>query len=308
LRVRIAATNFTSDMTDSTATSSVSFDKEKYLQNPEWSLVSDIITLKSIGTVLSDKKYRYETPRQGVLAGDNISIIKLNPGHNYEQAVKDLEGFERIWVIYCFHLNKNWKPMVTPPRHTRKKVGVFATRAPHRPNQIGISCVKLEKVKSLEIFISESDILNGSPVLDIKPYLPYSDSFPNASTGWVKSGLESIFEVNFNPIAQKHSLWLKNNANINIEGFARLQLEFNPKDSSRKRISSLEAGLDKKSNFILSYRTWRIIYSVNERNKRVTVREIRSGYSIDDLNDLQNDKYGDKSLHSKFLLKFNRME
>ena len=144
------------------------------------------ITLNPIGFLQSDLKQRYETPRQGVLAKESKAVIILNANENFEQAVKDLEGFERIWVIYQFHLNKNWKPLVTPPRHTRSKVGVFATRAPYRPNHIGLSCVKLDKVDGLKIHISESDILDGSPILDIKPYLPYSDSFPDVKTGWVK--------------------------------------------------------------------------------------------------------------------------
>jgi len=135
--------------------------------------MSNYILIKPIGILHSELIQRYETPRQGVLAKGSTAVIQLNPKYNFEQAVKDLDGFDRIWIIYQFHLNKNWKPLVTPPRHTRNKVGVFATRAPYRPNQIGLSCVKLEKVEGLKIFISESDILDGSPVLDIKPFLPY---------------------------------------------------------------------------------------------------------------------------------------
>ncbi|MDR3610216.1 MAG: tRNA (N6-threonylcarbamoyladenosine(37)-N6)-methyltransferase TrmO [Ignavibacteriaceae bacterium] len=266
------------------------------------------ILIKPIGMVRSESVNRYETPRQGILAGSKISVIKLNSGFNFEQALKNLEGFERIWVIYWFHLNNNWKPMVTPPRHTRKKIGVFATRAPYRPNQIGISCVKLEKVGKLEIFISESDILDGSPVLDIKPYLPYSDSFPLASTGWVKSGIENIYKVIFQPKAHVQCEWLNNQARINLESFTRLQLEFNPTDASRKRISLLKSGNMKKESLVLAYRTWRIIYHVNERNKKVTVKEIRSGYTSDELNDTHKDKYNDKCLHEKFIDYFNCME
>jgi tRNA (adenine37-N6)-methyltransferase len=270
-------------------------------------MLNDIL-LKPIGVVESKNVHRYETPRQGVLAGKNISIIKLNPKNNFEQALKYLEGFERIWVIYWFHLNNNWNPMVTPPRHTRKKIGVFATRAPYRPNQIGISCVKLEKVGKLEVFISESDILDGSPVLDIKPYLPYSDSFPLSSTGWVKSEMENIYEVIFQFKAHTQCLWLKNKADINLESFTRLQLEFNPTDSSRKRISSYVSGKHKKATFILAYRTWRIVYQVNESNKKVTVNKVNSGYTSDELNDSRNDKYKDKSLHKLFIDYFCQME
>ncbi|MHB8930019.1 MAG: tRNA (N6-threonylcarbamoyladenosine(37)-N6)-methyltransferase TrmO [Melioribacteraceae bacterium] len=253
------------------------------------------IVIEPVGYLHSDLVYRYETPRQGVLAGEKISVIELIPNNNYEQAVKDLDGFERIWVLYQFHLNNNWKPLVNPPRHTRKKVGVFASRAPYRPNRIGMSCVKLEKVEGLKIFISESDILDGSPVIDIKPYLPYSDSFPNAATGWVKNGIENIFEVRFETLAVTQCNWLKEIANINLMDFSRLQLEFNPKDNSRKRISANNSG-----DYTLAYRTWRIIYTVDETAMTVTIKEIRSGYNKEELLNIDHDKYHDKLLHQKF--------
>jgi len=258
------------------------------------------ILIEPVGYLHSDLVYRYETPRQGVLAGGKISVIELIPNNNYEQAVKDLDGFERIWVLYQFHLNSNWKPLVNPPRHTRKKVGVFASRAPYRPNRIGMSCVKLEKVEGLKIFISESDILDGSPVIDIKPYLPYSDSFPNAATGWVKNGIENIFEVRFEPLAVAQCGWLKEVANINLMDFSRLQLEFNPTDDSRKRITTNDS-----EDYILAYRTWRIIYNVDESAMTVTIKEIRSGYNKEERINRDEDKYHDKLLHQKFEDKFH---
>jgi len=271
---------------------------------------SEAIILKPIGYVQSEQVYRYETPRQGVLAKGNQSCIQLLSKQNFEQAVKKLEGFDRIWVIYQFHLNANppngrasWKPLVTPPRHTREKVGVFATRAPYRPNQIGMSCVKLEKVEGLKIFISESDILDGSPVIDIKPYLPYSDSFPNSATGWVKSGLENIYKVKFSKKAKAQIDWLKDISKINLENFARLQLEFNPTDASRKRIVQLHERA--KPKFILAYRTWRIEYGVDEPKKIVSIKEIRSGYSKEEMLIYEVDTYGDKHLHQKFCNQFN---
>jgi tRNA (adenine37-N6)-methyltransferase len=265
-------------------------------------LITEEIIIKPIGVVHSELAHRYETPRQGILAGKNISIIELNPKNNFQQALKYLDGFERIWVLYQFHLNKNWKPLVNPPRHTRKKVGVFASRAPYRPNHIGMSCVKLEKVEELKIFISESDILDGSPVIDIKPYLPYSDSFPDAATGWVKKNFENIFEVIFEPKAKKQCIWLKEKADINLVSFARLQLEFNPTDSTRKRISGFE------NDFVLAYRTWRIIYNVSETDKKVIIKEIHSGYTKDELTDKKNDKYEDKSLHKLFDKRFKTVK
>jgi tRNA-Thr(GGU) m(6)t(6)A37 methyltransferase TsaA len=239
-------------------------------------LINDEIIIKPIGFVNSEFTSRYETPRQGILAGKTISVIQLNPKNNFQQALKFLDGFERIWVLYQFHLNKNWKPLVNPPRHTRKKVGVFATRAPYRPNHIGMSCVKLEKVEGLKIYISESDILNGSPVIDIKPYLPYSDSFPDVETGWVKKNFDSIYQVVIKPKALKQCEQLKKEKNINLVNFAKLQLEFEPTDTSRKRIEKLEP--DNKTNIIyeLAYRTWRIIYHIDDIKRSVIISGIRS--------------------------------
>lgn len=231
------------------------------------------ITLNPIGFLQSDLKQRYETPRQGVLAKESSAVIYLNPKNNFEQAVKDLEGFERIWLIYQFHLNKNWKPLVTPPRHTRKKVGVLATRAPYRPNHVGLSCVKLVKVDGLKIHISESDILDGSPILDIKPYLPYSDSFPDVKTGWVKSGLENIYQVIFNEKAKMISDKLAKE-NVNLLNYARVQLEFNPTDTTRKRISHSAKKLSSENQFVLAYQKWKINYRVNEKEKKVFITNI----------------------------------
>ena len=234
------------------------------------------IFLKPIGIIHSELKQRYETPRQGILAKGSSAVIQLNAKENFEQATNDLDGFDRIWVIYQFHLNQNWKPLVTPPRHTRKKVGVFATRAPYRPNQIGLSCVKLEKVEGLKIFISESDVLDGSPVIDIKPYLPYSDSFPGSKTGWVKSGLENIYEVIFEEKAKKFADKLKKVENVNLLSYARVQLEFNPADTTRKRISQSKNKSGKENYFILAYQKWKIKYIVDEVEMKVSVKNIQS--------------------------------
>lgn len=236
-------------------------------------MINEII-INPIGFIKSDLKQRYETPRQGVLAKDSKAVIHLTSKQNFEQAVKDLEGFERIWIIYQFHLNKNWKPLITPPRHTRKKVGVFATRAPYRPNAIGLSCVKLEKVEGLKIFISESDLLDGSPILDIKPYLPYSDSFPDVMTGWAKSDLAEMYDVVFNVKAKKIGEQLKSEKNINLFDYARIQLEFNPTDLSRKRIAKIKFQKTNKENFVLSYQDWQIHYLVDEVKKKVKIFNI----------------------------------
>jgi tRNA-Thr(GGU) m(6)t(6)A37 methyltransferase TsaA len=261
-------------------------------------------TMRPIGYVRSALKYRYESPRQGSLTEIGSAVIQLNPHENFEQALQGLEGFDRIWVVFLFHLNPNWKPMVTPPRHTRKKVGVFATRSPHRPNQIGLSCVTLENIDGLNLRISGCDILDGSPVLDIKPYLPYADSFPDAATGWATGKPESRFSVTFAPEAKKQIEWLQDAENINLSGFAALQLEFEPADTSRKRISYIHAS-EGEQWYVLAYRTWRIQYRIDMGLKTVTIQRIRSGYQPRELENTAEDKHGDKAAHREFIALFS---
>jgi len=224
--------------------------------------------IEPIGYVISPNKQRYETPHQGVLADDSISVIRLNPGMNYEQALKHLEGFGMIWVIYRFHLNPDWKPMVTPPR-SEHKVGVLATRSPYRPNGIGLSAVKLVKIEGLDVTITNSDILDGSPVLDIKPYIPSYDSFPGVATGWVKNDQREKFNVELTKEAALQSEAIRENTGQNLEGYARVQLAFEPENTERKRI---EAGLD--GSFILAYRNWKIGFKVDRDNSTVIVSNI----------------------------------
>jgi len=145
------------------------------------------IEMQAIGHVASPFRERYAAPHQPGVGEAVAGSIRLLPGHNYEQAVKDLEGFSHIWVLYWMHLNDGWNPTVIPPRGSRTRRGLFATRAPHRPNRIGLSVVELVAVKGLELTIRNFDMLDGSPVLDIKPYIAYADSIPHARSGWLET-------------------------------------------------------------------------------------------------------------------------
>lgn len=215
--------------------------------------------MKPAGYVRSLIKERYEAPRQGTLSAATEAMIELEPGNNFEQALTGLEGFSHLWIVYIFHLNSGWKPMVTPPRNKGKKVGVFATRSPHRPNGIGLSCVRYIKHEGLKIYISGSDMLDGTPVLDIKPYLPYSDSFPDALTGWAGERVQVSYEVRATDTAEQQAEAIKQKEGQNLLNYARVQLSVNPDDISRKRIVRTDAG-----RYYLSYRKWRIYYEIAE--------------------------------------------
>ena len=99
-------------------------------------------------------------------------------------AYRDLEGFERIWLVYVLHRSEGWKAEVRPPRGGGKR-SVLATRSPHRPNAIGLSAVHLVAVEPTALRVQGIDLLDGTPVLDIKPYVPYADAFPDSKAGWI---------------------------------------------------------------------------------------------------------------------------
>jgi tRNA-Thr(GGU) m(6)t(6)A37 methyltransferase TsaA len=138
--------------------------------------------VRPIGVVRSPFTVHEGTPRQpgtGVVADGEI---RLRPG--MQNAVEDLAGFSHVWVIFWFHASRGWNSKVVPPRDTKKR-GLFATRAPHRPNAIGLSVVRLLQVHGLTLRIRGLDMLDGTPVLDLKPYVPYADAIPDARAGWV---------------------------------------------------------------------------------------------------------------------------
>ncbi len=149
------------------------------------------VSLDVIGYVRSPYRERHGTPRQATVGdpagGDDIAdgVLVLDESKVPAAALKDLDGFDYVWVIVWLHLNRHWRPQVKPPRGPRVARGVLATRAPHRPNPIGLSACRIVKVVGNEVHIRGHDLLDETPILDIKPYVPYADAFPTASAGWV---------------------------------------------------------------------------------------------------------------------------
>lgn len=144
---------------------------------------------RPIGILRSPYSRRIDAPHQStVVAGTEtgeaaIATLELAEWLD-EKVIQDLSGFERIWLIFAFHLNEGWKNTVKPPRGGPKR-GVLATRSPHRPNAIGLSAVELLKIEGRTLHLNGVDLLDGTPVLDIKPYVPYADAFPGSKAGWI---------------------------------------------------------------------------------------------------------------------------
>lgn len=146
---------------------------------------------RPIGVVRSPHSERYGTPRQAAVSADaarrpeQTARIELLTDVVSADALRDLEGFDYIWVVSHMHLNRGWNALVAPPRAPGRKRGLLATRAPHRPNPIALSAARLLSVRGAVIEVARLDLLDGTPVLDIKPYVPYADAFPDAQAGWV---------------------------------------------------------------------------------------------------------------------------
>lgn len=158
--------------------------------------------LATIGVVESPFKEKFATPRQPNIVSAAKARIKIASPYNQIDAFDGLEQFSHIWLIFEFHqtVKQGWKPSVRPPRlGGNKKMGVFATRSTFRPNPFGLSCVKLEGIDCIKqqiyLNISGADLIDQTPILDIKPYIQYSDSLPHAESGFaeqVESGFDKV--------------------------------------------------------------------------------------------------------------------
>jgi tRNA-Thr(GGU) m(6)t(6)A37 methyltransferase TsaA len=171
---------------------------------------------KPIGTLHTCFKEKFGIPRQMNLVEDAPATLVFYPEFAKEEAIRELTGFSHIWLLFVFHkaVTKSWPAMVRPPRlGGNKKVGVFASRSPFRPNPIGMSAVGLKSVemtaKGPILHLRGVDILDQTPVVDIKPYLPYSDIIPHAKGGFAPSPPVARFYVNFSDKALGQTILLE---------------------------------------------------------------------------------------------------
>lgn len=161
--------------------------------------------MKTIARIENGFVSKFGVPRQaGIVAGVK-SLVVFEPEYRNADAVRGMEAFSHIWLIWMFSEAERgtWSPTVRPPRlGGNERVGVFATRSPFRPNPIGLSCVKLDKVeftrdRGAVLHVSGADLMNGTPIFDIKPYLPFADSVPSATGGLPKAAVGPKLRVEF---------------------------------------------------------------------------------------------------------------
>jgi len=221
-----------------------------------------VLTCEPIGTIRTPFKTKYGAPRQPSTADErSIGTISLRPGKNFEQALQDLEGFGYVWIISWFHQNTRWKPMVLPPNGGRTKRGVLATRSPHRPNPIGLSLCRLVSVKGRTLVVENPDMLDGSPILDIKPYLPHAESFPDAAAGWIAAVNEQSqprFKVSFHPSTARGLERVEKEHGRELVTYVSGILARDPFPHSYRRIKQ-----SKRGKSVLAAKRWRFHFIVS---------------------------------------------
>ena len=166
-----------------------------------------VMDINPIAHIRTDFPEKFGVPRQSGLAENLLGTIVFEPAYRDPQALRGLEGFSHIWLIWGFSANRNepgkWQPTVRPPRlGGNERMGVFATRSPFRPNPIGLSCVEVHSIvqdaqEGPVIVVKGADLMDGTPIYDIKPYIRYADSRPDSRCGYVETLKERTLEVVF---------------------------------------------------------------------------------------------------------------
>ena len=169
--------------------------------------MSDTVSMSVIARIRSDFPTKFGVPRQSGLVDSLRATVVFEPEYRNPDTLRGIEGFSHLWLIWQFHraVREGWSPTVRPPRlGGNKRMGVFATRSPFRPNAIGLSSVRLEGVELRTpegpvLHVAGADLMDGTPILDIKPYLPYGDCRPEATGGFTDDRARVLLEVEIPP-------------------------------------------------------------------------------------------------------------
>ncbi len=258
-------------------------------------MTDQTLTLHPIGRIRTSFANKVDAPRQPAAAAGTPGVIELFAGRNLEHALEDLAGWERIWVIFWFDRNPGWRPKVLPPRSTDGRKGVLSTRSPHRPNPLGLSVLRLVRVEALDLHVLDVDLLDGTPILDIKPYVPYTDAFPDSASGWLAPASDPApgYTVLFDAVAESQLAWIAARGGPALRDRIVNTLSLGPQPHPYRRIRRLGDG-----SLVLAVQDWRVDFSVQEHE--VAVHRIRSGYKPSQLEAAPRDPGDPVALHREF--------
>ena len=225
------------------------------------------ITFETIGIIHSCYKEKFGIPRQSGLVSEATAKIELFKPFNHPDTIRGLDAFSHIWVTFVFdqHIGKGFNNLVSPPRlNGKEQVGVYATRSPYRPNPIGLSVVQLEQIEckdeKLFLYIKGADILDQTPILDIKPYIQYADSLDNTRNGFISQIAENDFNISFSELA-KNQIETAANKIPEIRQFILQFLSQDPRPHYNKLI---------KKNYSSKVYQYDLHWTINENNIEVT--------------------------------------
>jgi tRNA-Thr(GGU) m(6)t(6)A37 methyltransferase TsaA len=236
------------------------------------------LTLQPIGYLRTGHQLKFHAGHQPAEAAEQRHELELQEGCGYEQALQDLAGMERVWLIWWFHRNESWRPLVLPPRGPSRRRGVFATRSPHRPNPLGLSAVRLLGIEGRRLHLGPCDLLDGTPVFDVKPYVPGYDAFPEASAGWIDAMEAELsappgFTVTYGEFAKTQMRWLRETWQIDFT--ARL-VELLSRDPAPHRTRRIRRRNSKQSE--IGCGAWRAVFVVD--GAAVSVQAIEAAYPM----------------------------
>ncbi len=252
------------------------------------------LTLHPIGFLRTTRRVKFDAPHQPEESIPEHHVLELAPDRGFEQALQDLAGFSRIWLVWWFHRNTPWRPLVLPPRGPARRRGLFATRSPHRPNPIGITPVQLLGIEGRSLTLGPCDLVDGTPVFDIKPYVTGYDSFPEESNGWI----DEVDALHASP--PEYSVDLTDHALVQAEWLrSRWQIDFRPRlvellsrDPSVHRTRRITRR--PPDRFAIGCGAWRAVFSVT--GQAVTVLSLEAGYPLRFLHDpARSDRMPDRA-------------
>lgn len=264
----------------------------------------DSLTLQPIGFIRTAQRVKFQAGHQPDEAQPGCSVLELLPGHDYALALRDLEGFSRIWLLSWFHRNKGWRPLVLPPRGPKQRRGVFATRSPHRPNPLGLTATELISIdaKAGRLVLGACDLLEGTPIFDIKPYLATYDSFPDAGGGWTAEvdatlALPPVYTVALTPLALEQAEWLMIEWGVDFRPRMLALLARDPTLHRTRRIRRRQDG-----RLEIGCGAWRGTFVVV--GERVEIGSLDAAYPLHWIRDESRANIADREAQAAFLARW----
>lgn len=236
------------------------------------------LVIRPIGFIRCGKAVKFEALHQPDESAAEENVLEILPQEELRRGLQDLKGFSRIWLIWWFHRNDTWRSLVLPPRGVAQRRGVFATRSPHRPNAIGMTPVKLLGIDGFRLHLGPCDLVDGTPVFDIKPYIPAYDAFPEETAGWLDEvdawmEQEPSYRVNYGAQAAAQVKWLRDTWQIDFTARVEEILSRDPSPHRTRRVRSKG-----DSHYEIGCGAWRARFVVVENN--VCIVKITAGFPM----------------------------